>query len=180
MKKILLTCLTGLLLTWTITSSYSQSSKGIGHMKFSQEDFNLSAEEGNTAENLAPIAPDYINTKAVKAFAKTFKNVPDARWFQLKDGFVAKFNSGGIETRAYYTKKGHDAGIVRSYLEDKLPSDVRHLIKSTYYDFSIYHINEVSVNGKTAYLVKMQDNTSWKTIKVIDGEMEVTEEFKKG
>ena len=36
-----------------------------------------------------------------------------------------------------------------------------------------------AINWKTGYLVKLEDKTSWKTVKVVDGEMEVSEEFLK-
>jgi hypothetical protein len=177
MKKILLTCLTGLLLSLTITSGYSQSLKSIDKLSFPKDEAGYSEDE--KAISYSPVAPDFVNTKALKAFTRTFKSIPDATWFEIGDGFVAKFSNDGIETRVYYSKKGHFAGMVRSYPEDKLPADVRHRVRSTYYDYSIFHINEVSANDKVAYLIKIQDNNSWKTIKVMDGEMEVAEEFQK-
>jgi hypothetical protein len=56
---------------------------------------------------------------------------------------------------------------------------VRHLVKSHYYDYSIVSVAEVNHRGMMAYMVKMKNNSSWKTVKVSNNEMEVTEEFKK-
>ena len=51
-----------------------------------------------------------------------------------------------------------------------MPRDIRHMVKSAYYDKRSHN------NGENAYLVKMEDKTSWKTIKIVDGEMETMEE----
>ena len=69
--------------------------------------------------------------------------------------------------------------MLRYYQEEKLPHEIRGLVKSTYYDYDIYLITEVNRNEKIAYVVKMEDKTSWKTVKVVDGEMEVLEDYTK-
>jgi hypothetical protein len=69
--------------------------------------------------------------------------------------------------------------MIRYYNEEKLPREVRHLVKSNYYDFSIYHVSEFRSNGKTAYVVVLEDKTSWKKIKVVDSEFEIIGEFSK-
>jgi len=53
------------------------------------------------------------------------------------------------------------------------------MVKSTYYDFNIFLVNEVSVGNAKVYLVKIEDNTSFKTIRIQDGEMTETEIFTK-
>ena len=120
-----------------------------------------------------------INTKAVKDFSKTYKKTGDARWFVISDGYLAKFKLNGIETKVYYDRKGRWNGSLRSYLEDKMPRDIRHLVKSHYYDYTIYLIQEVTVADKIAYLVKIEDKTSMKTIRVMDDEMTEIESFEK-
>jgi hypothetical protein len=86
----------------------------------------------------------------------------------------------GIKNKVYYNKKGNYQCKVRNYYESRLPGEVRHMVKSNYYDFSIYCVVEISAKDKTAYVVKLENKTSWKTIKVVDNEMEVAEDYKKG
>jgi hypothetical protein len=155
--------------------AFPQSLNGPVRPASSQEKFISLSEEINATGNSARIVSDEINTKALKNFTATYKKTPDAKWFKLDNEFVAYFTSDGIKTRVFYDKKGNFEGLVRGYPEDKLPGEIRSLVKSTYYDFSIYHVNEVYANGITAYLVKISDNISWKTIKVIDYEMEEME-----
>ena len=120
-----------------------------------------------------------IHTKAVKDFTKTYKNAGDARWFVISDGFLAEFKQGGIKTKVFYDRKGRGVGSIREYLEDQLPRNIRHIVKSQYYDYNIYYVQEVSVSDKIAYLVKIEDKTSLKTIRVLNGEMTEIEAFKK-
>ena len=70
--------------------------------------------------------------------------------------------------------------MLRHYNEEKLPAEIRHRVKSNYYDFSIYHVSEIRYNGKTAWYVTIEDKTCWKKIKVLDSEMEVVEVYSKG
>ena len=118
-----------------------------------------------------------INEKAVKSFSKSYSKQSNAAWFALDDGFVAVFTEDGIKTKAYYDRKGRPAGEVRTYQEDKLPKDIRHMVKSTYYDFTIFLVNEVTVGNAKVHLIKIEDQTSFKTIRVQDGEMTETEAF---
>jgi len=120
-----------------------------------------------------------INEKAVKHFSKSYEKQNKASWFAVEDGFVAIFTEDGIKTKAYYDSKGRPAGEVRTYQEDKLPKEIRHMVKSTYYDFNIFLVNEVSVGNAKVYLVKIEDSKSFKTIRIQDGEMTETEIFTK-
>ncbi|MEJ0104042.1 MAG: hypothetical protein WDO19_16410 [Bacteroidota bacterium] len=133
------------------------------------------AEQGLNDINIAD-----INARALREFSKTFKAGVKATWREIEDGFMATFKEDGIETRVDYDRKGRWAATIRTYSEANLPRDIRHLVKSTYYDYSIFLINEVTVGDKTAYLIRMEDADSFKTIRVADGEMDVYEEYKKG
>jgi hypothetical protein len=148
----------------TITTDLNPSSKEVAYN-------NPSAARGATTVS--------ISTKAVKDFAKTFKKAGNASWFVIPDGYVAEFNQDGIETKVYYDRKGRWVGNLRSFLEDKMPRDIRHRVKSHYYDYTIYYVQEVTVADKIAYLVKIEDKTSMKTIRILDGEMEEIEAFEK-
>jgi len=120
-----------------------------------------------------------INARAIKDFSKNFKTAQDVSWYVLKDGFSVQCKLNGITTRNYYDLKGRWTGTVRTYEQNKLPAELRKEVRSIYYDYSIYIVNEVTVGDTTAYLVGIQDEENIKTIRVIDGEMDVYEDFKK-
>lgn len=121
-----------------------------------------------------------INKKAFRNFTREHKNVPDAKWFKSANGFfVVNFISEDIGSWIYYSKKGDYEFMIRQYNEEKLPREVRHLVKTNYFDFNIYHVTEINRNSKTAFVVKIEDKTYWKTIKIVGDEMELVDAFLK-
>ena len=131
---------------------------------------HASTNQGNTVN---------ITTRVLKDFNKIFKGADKVDWSGIKHGFLAKFENNGVKTRAYYDMKGRLSATITTYGEDKLPKEIRKQVRSTYYDYSIYLVNEVTVGDKTAYLVSIQDEETIKTIRVMDDEMDVYEDFKK-
>lgn len=131
----------------------------------------LSGDQGtNTAS---------INAKAIKDFAKTFKKVENAGWFVIKDGYLAEFTKDGIKTKVFYNRKGRWVGNVRSCTEEYMPRNIRHRVKSLYYDYKINYVQEITVDRTVVYLVKIEDNAFFKTIRIQDGELDEFEVMKK-
>jgi len=127
-----------------------------------------------------PVLINNVNIKAARDFMKFFKKATNVTWTIVPDGFLAHCYCDGIQTRVHYDTKGNREFVCRSYGENKLPHEIRHLVKSNYYDYSIFCVNEVTVSDQTVYFIKIDDDVEWKTLKVEDGEIYVTEEFKKG
>ena len=182
MKKTISICITTGLLTLAIMDNiHAQTSNEYARYTTNPSpDKNVSPGEFyNSNKILNSGFLNDINIKAVQHFMNTYENASDIRWTKLKNGFRVYFISDDIQTRIIYSKKGAPESIIRYYGEDKLLFDIRHRIKTQYYDYSISIVTEVNYHGKIAYLVKMENKISWKTIKVVDGEMEVTEEYLK-
>jgi hypothetical protein len=183
MKKVFATGFARIFFACTITTiAYGQSENRIAKLEA-----KLFSEKNIPADRLLTLTRDSnfifrneISTKAVRNFIRDYKNVTDAEWFRSPTGsFIVYFTSDSINSTIYYTKEGEFDLMIRYYNEEKLPREVRHLVRSNYYDFSIYHVSEFRANGKTAYIVVLEDKTSWKKIKVVDNEMEVIGEFSK-
>jgi hypothetical protein len=121
-----------------------------------------------------------VNDRALKNFKKNFTEVTDDVWIKTPNGYVVRFTSNGIPNTAFLTNHGNCQSCIRYYTERELPGDIRQQVKSTYYDFAITAAREVTNNGQTAYLVTIEDQTSWKVIRIVDGEMDVFEEHFKG
>jgi hypothetical protein len=120
-----------------------------------------------------------VNDRVVKKFTKQFAEATDVVWAKTNNGFIARFTSNGIQSWAFLTKGGNCLSTMRYYTEKELPADVRNQVKSTYYDFSITSVKEVSCNKLTAYLVTIEDKATWKVIRIVDGEMDIFEEHQK-
>ena len=121
-----------------------------------------------------------INSQAMRNFFGQHQNVQNARWFKAGDDLImVSFTIDGILHWIHYNNNGDKEFMIRFLDEKKLPRQVRHLIKSNYYDFNITHVREISRKDKTAFVVNIEDQSSWKIINLVDGEMEVVESFLK-
>src|SRR5215467_8810253 len=93
-----------------------------------------------------------ISAKAVRDFGKNYKNATDAKWFQISNGFIARFSENNIETMAAYNTKGKWEFTISHYDESKLPESVKRAVKSIYYDFQITLAEEIHTSDKTMYV----------------------------
>jgi hypothetical protein len=120
-----------------------------------------------------------VSPKALRNFEKLHKDITDPIWYKVSTGYVVCFKNNGTRTSIFYTKNGQVYCTINYYNEEKLPSGVRHVVKSNFYDFNITFVTEVNKNDVTSYLVRIEDKTNIKTVKVIGGEWEVMEEYVK-
>ena len=159
-------CIVALL---TFTASYAQNSTP--NVIFDQKAIVASVALSELKET---------NKKVYRDFTRSFKDAQDIR-VSKSGGMTNIFCTiDGIVNRVRYDKKGNWHHTIRYYFEQQLPKDVRHLVKTKYYDYSIFNVVEVNIGDKTAHLVSIEDKTTWKVIKVVDGEMEIMNEFTKG
>lgn len=123
-----------------------------------------------------------ISPRAIRAFAKTYGDANDESWRQIKDGFSARFNSNGIKNTILYDKKGNWTGSIKSYDEDQMLREIRHIVKSTYYDYKIVYAQEIETldsQGVPTYLVFLEDKTNIKVVRIFKGEMNVWKDLTK-
>jgi len=120
----------------------------------------------NGSGELAVTGRSGLSKKALKNFSKNFKDSEDAEWTKGDNTFKAQFTKDEVETTVLYNLKGKLIATIRTYKESKLPGDIRHRIRSTYYDYSIFHIQEITIRDKTGYLVNIEDENFIKTIRI--------------
>jgi hypothetical protein len=121
----------------------------------------------------------YPNAAVIRSFYKTYGELTDAKWFKSATGFGVKFKYNGINKTVYYTLNGLVDTEILYYSEDGLPPQMRHLVKSHFYDYTITYVTEVHKNDATAFYVKVEDASTIKTIKIVDYEWEVVEKLVK-
>jgi hypothetical protein len=121
-----------------------------------------------------------VNASINKTFEQFFKNVSHLRWYQVGKNFLAKFIQNDQENRALFTKNGYLVYHISYGAEKHLPSEVRKLIKSSYFDYSIETILKVFQDNRTVWVVNLVDDKNWVIVKVEDGEMEEVKTYKKG
>lgn len=180
MKSALFTFHQAIFLIWNLSNiSFAQLTADSAKPELSTSFEMILAYNKSTDKNADGDYLNNVNTKALRHFTTGYEKASEIRWAKLPGGFRVHFINEGIDTRIYYNEKGAPEATVRYYFEKDMPREVRHIIKTTYYDFSIFCVTEITTAGKTAYLVKMEDRTCWKTVKVVDKETEITEEYSK-
>lgn len=146
----------------------------------------ISASAGSISDNVKieavnnPVSIGRATTVAdlKKSHPRIYKNL--SRFEKLQNLYVSNFEKfisvycqiEGINHRFTYDNRGRLMHTIKFYKEDRLNKDVRHIVKREYYDFQIFGITEVIVGLETVYLVTLQDENSWVTIKVQNNEME--------
>ena len=124
-------------------------------------------------------APYSINIKAVRNLYDRYGDTNNETWYTTDYGFRAKFRQDGISFMADFGKRGEWLNTIKTYDETKLPKDVRRKVRQEYYDYHIFLVQEFNRSNETTYLVKVEDASTWKTLKVTDDEMQILEEYEK-
>ena len=122
----------------------------------------------------ADIKATAVNIIAVRDFTRVHKHVTDPKWFKTEGGYLASFLSKEIFRKIVYDEKGNWLYNLLEYTEAQMSFEIRHMVKSRYYDNDILLIHQYEFpNNKTVYLLRMQDRRSnIVTLKLCNGEME--------
>jgi len=124
-----------------------------------------------------------VNEKAVKKFEKEFPHANQPSWYKAEDGYIASFKTDDVLTKVSYDEKGRYLHTIHYYGEKMLPKDVRQIIKSVYYDYSITSVVEIHSNetyGETTYVVTIEDASSMKILQISNFEILSIKDYKKG
>ena len=184
MKKIFFTCVLAILLSSSATivavsQNLNNPAKDILPSVPAADSFS---SQLSLIKNSNIVYLNEIPSKAIRHFNKTHKNVDSVIWSKITDGnggFSARFVGDEIATSFRYDRRGNYECCLRDYFEDRLPQEIRHRVKSIYYDFTIFFIKEVIIDDITVYIITLEDKTSWKNILVTEDEIIVRKEFSK-
>lgn len=121
-----------------------------------------------------------IPIKAVRSFKNSWQYVDNESWYEIRDGYRARFTDDHILYLVTYNKTGKWLSTMRQYDETKFDRTVRAQVKSVYYDYNILLVEEIEQPMKPlTYVIHLEDGTGFKNIRVCNGEMEVLTEINK-
>lgn len=177
MKKTTFMLLLGVAATiFSAQTTLAQSAEKASLFSLEAYKAKLTADE---ADKIALASLNATNSKAFKDFSRYFSDASEIKITTEKEGIFINCLSKGVRNRVFYNNKGRWVNTLRYYAADMLPKDVIALLKNEYAEFTPTNVIEVTVGNKTAHLVTIENKSSWKRIKVVDGEMEVYEQFQK-
>jgi len=129
-------------------------------------------DSGKFSEEYASGEKSGISSRVMNNFNKMFSDASNIMWSTDKHKIDrVYFERKGKVTRAAYNRKGQFLYSITTYKEEFLPQAVLLMVKQSYYGKNIFGVTEVSALEKTAYLIILEDRTSWLHIKVLDGEI---------
>jgi hypothetical protein len=124
--------------------------------------------------------PFDVNEKVLKLFHETFKNPKEVAWHEFEEYYEVSFKDKEVQTTVRYDADGNVLRCLRYYSGSQLPLYILSSLKKQYPDLSIFGVTEFFNGTELAYLVTMQDNKHWYTIKSDPiGNLEQTEKLKK-
>jgi hypothetical protein len=186
MKKNIFMLVMGITLSSIITIDARAQLLGTNSSK-KIEDFSM--EEGKSAFLLAKerLKAAKAATKSMKAdrralseFKQEFKDGADVKWTAEKEIITASFNREGVKTKVDYDKNGRWLRTLQVYNEDKMPRNIRELIKrSELYDYRISSVHEIKEGGFHFFIAQLEDDKNYKEICIYEREYKILKEYKK-
>jgi len=129
--------------------------------------------------NLHTIGSSGPAVRAARDFMKREGERTEAKWSKIKDGFLAEFDQNESAVMDFYDQRGNWRFSVRTYGENRLPENIRRLVRGTYFEYSISWVKQVNGLDGYSYVVHIENPAAWKEVIVRDGEMTVWKAFDK-
>lgn len=172
MKKLLLS---GMFLMSIITSGISTSAQDIAFYRSRAITLNPNLGTGNKI-----VSEVEVNTNAVRDFKRNYSNATNVKWLLHDKGSSVYFTSDGIKMRSTYNGKGRKEFTLKYYYDESgLPEDLRHYVRSSYYDHKISLVTEVITNSVNYYLVRIENRSEILNLRIINDEITVYEQIRK-
>ena len=119
-------------------------------------------------------------SKAARDFSRSYKNASNAEWFQTYKGWsVVYFTEGGNKMKSVYNKKGKWEYTLRFFSQQEIPTEVKNLVSGSFHDYTINQAVEVERFGQKVIVAYLENATNLKTIRILDGEIEIAQEYRK-
>jgi hypothetical protein len=120
-----------------------------------------------------------ITKKVSESFDRLFKGAVKPIWYKADKRFIVNFILDDQKHKAEFTKGGQLLYVLVYGNEEHMPQDVRTVVKSKYFDYNITSTVKIDVDGKTIWLVNIEDARQFYVLRVEDGDMSIMNNFKK-
>jgi hypothetical protein len=120
--------------------------------------------------------------RALAHFKENYRNAQQVSWYSNTDqSMFCVFHDADNTTRVFYDKKGFWESTLISYAPSGLGTEIRDLVLANFAGYAISYVNEVQLPGEApAYVINIEDAKHIKVVRVVNGEIDVKEDFRKG
>ena len=143
--------------------------------------FNKRVQPASPAplEKTKIVSENEVSIRSVRDFRKSYATAKDVKWVTHKNGASVFFTDGGVKMRSSYHTNGRKEYTLKYYEESQMAPALRHRVKSQYYDYRIIIVTEVMTLHQTYYLVKMENDKQFLTLRIADDDLSEYERIKK-
>lgn len=125
------------------------------------------------------ISKTVVNDKVSSSFSRLFKNVEAPQWFVVNKNYLVNFIYNDQKNRALFTKGGKMIYRLIYANENEMPKNVRSIVKSKYFDHAIISTIMVDQDGRSIWVINVEDPTEILVLRVEEGEMSLIDTIKK-
>jgi hypothetical protein len=125
-----------------------------------------------------PLRLNEVNGAAARHFMNHFSGDGPEKWIRADNFYVAIFTDGQKKAKAYYDSRGGFIYCIKYYLADQLDRDTRSAILKEFEGYEIDVVTEITNLRDRLYFIKIKNSLNIKTLRIADGDIEVTEDYK--
>lgn len=148
----------------------------------SSQILGLAAQDKDTVVTLPEVritSASAITTSVYSSFRRAFPDAENLRWYKYDRDYLAKFFMKDMEHNALFRKNGVMKYDI-SYGHDKdLPEKIKDDILKAYDNYKIIRAIHVKAYERNIWIVKLEGERKYLTVRVEDGEMDEVESFYK-
>jgi len=172
--KIMLPALTVILLSVIVSRAYSQQDKE-DMLAFASANTKVLQPATNYAEQSKT-----VRKKVIDAFTTEFGNAAEQNWTILNNNaFLNRFKVGDNIVNTLFDRNGKLVYTITYGTEKNIPAEVRKIIRSEYFDYSIITAIQVKEDNREIWVIKMDSISKQIVVRVEDREMEEVQKFNK-
>jgi hypothetical protein len=120
-----------------------------------------------------------LNLKLYKDFSRYFANASDIQTTVEKNNISVNCKIDGVKTLVNYNNNGRWTSTLRIMEADQLPVQLYTEVLDNYPGYKVSRGKEVIVGPRNAYLIDIENEKKFKTVRIIDGEFDIYQEFMK-
>ncbi len=117
-----------------------------------------------------------VNDKAFNRFHQTYTNVTEEKWSSTPEGSRVRFVFNGIRMIESYDKQGDWTATMRYLPLNMIPADVTQNVMQTYAGYKIFFAKETKTSEGISHIIKIENASCWKMLKISNGRMEIKED----
>lgn len=106
------------------------------------------------------------NKKVIESFEREFAGAANVTWYEgTKDNYVAKFTIKSSKVTAHFDNDGNLLATSRYITDSELPLNVITKLMKKYPDQNIHNVVEYDAEGATTYIITLESDTHWTTVR---------------